>query len=180
MNHSWMYRFLYHMWLGCRQCVKTFFSYSRNWTITKKNKNHLWDWDCSRKSKCGRMENLWCQVDFSHLCGPISVWILTMRSAVLFSTRLERWWQNISDHSQNSNKISPAWWPVVNFSVPLSAKLPKMGAERNVFITIKFPASHVRHFRNFITILPYLAVLYFFSWNPTGQELDRTVWTLGL
>lgn len=56
------------------------------------------------EKQCGKTDNLWCQVDFSYLCGPISVWILAMRSAVLCSTRLERWRQNISEVSQNSNK----------------------------------------------------------------------------
>lgn len=125
-----------------------------------KNKNPLWDWDCSRESKCGRMETPWWQTDFSYLCGPISVWILAMRSAALFSPGLESWWQNISAHSQNSNKISPARWPLINLSLPLSAKLSKTGSESMMFTTIKFPASYARQFRYFIGVLLYLAVLY--------------------
>lgn len=142
---------------GTGNVCKNIFSYSRNWT---KNKNHPWDWDCHMKIKWGGMESLWCQVDFSYLCGPISVWILARRSAILFPTRLERWWQNISDHSQNSNKISPARWLLINFMSFQCKKILKTGSSRIMFTTIKFPASHGRQFRNFIGILPDLTVWY--------------------
>lgn len=120
--------------------------------------------------------NLWCQVDFSYLCGPISVWILALKSAVLSYTRLERWRQNISDRSQNSNKISPARWPLISCIRKFSTKLPKTGSERVMFTAIKFPASHVRQLRNFIGLFPYLAVLYVLF----GIQLDRAMWTPGL